>query len=224
MDVHATSTVWCLLDGTGAVVARGRVATTTAGLAALLRELGGGADLVAGHEVGTMAYFVHDTLTAAGVRCLAFNAQHLRMIAASRKKTDRRDAYWIAKALQSGMYPPPVYIPTGEVRELRVLLHRRRQLQVEYGRWRARARAALRAAGSPAPRQAVGLRAALAQGMAAAAAVCRSWARPWRSASGRWRACGWSSSAWSRRCGDGPRRSRWCNACARCPRSGCSWR
>ena len=169
MDVHATSTVWCLLDGTGAVVARGRVATTTAGLAALLRELGGGADLVAGHEVGTMAYFVHDTLTAAGVRCLAFNAQHLRMIAASRKKTDRRDAYWIAKALQSGMYPPPVYIPTGEVRELRVLLHRRRQLQVEYGRWRARARAALRAAGSPAPRQAVGLRAALAQGMAAAA-------------------------------------------------------
>ena len=27
----------------------------------------------------------------------------LRMIASSRKKTDRRDAYWIARALQSGM-------------------------------------------------------------------------------------------------------------------------
>src|SRR5437870_13408875 len=135
MDVHATSTVWCLLDGTGAVVARGRVATTTAGLAELIRELGGGADLVAGHEVGTMAYFVHDTLTAAGVRCLAFNAQHLRMIAASRKKTDRRGAYWIAKAPQSGMYPPPVYLPTGEERELRVRMPRLRPLHVEYGPW-----------------------------------------------------------------------------------------
>ena len=44
------------------------------------------------------------------------------MIAASRKKADRRDAYWIAKALQTGMYPHPVYIPTGEIRELRALL------------------------------------------------------------------------------------------------------
>src|SRR3989442_9808336 len=76
MDVHATSTVWCLLDGTGAVVARGRVATTTAGLAALLRELGGGADLVAGHEVGTMGYFRHDTLTAAGATPPAFQVRH----------------------------------------------------------------------------------------------------------------------------------------------------
>src|SRR3989442_15184495 len=55
MDVHATSTVWCLLDGTGAVVARGRVATTTAGLAAVVRGLGGGAAPVAGGRGGPTA-------------------------------------------------------------------------------------------------------------------------------------------------------------------------
>ena len=52
-------------------------------------------------EVGRLCHFVHDTVTAAGVKILSFNAQHLRMIASSRKKTDHRDAYWIAKALQT---------------------------------------------------------------------------------------------------------------------------
>jgi hypothetical protein len=44
-----------------------------------------------------MAYFVHDLLTALNVEVRSFNSYHLRIIAASRKKTDRRDAYWIAK-------------------------------------------------------------------------------------------------------------------------------
>ena len=95
-----------------------------------------------------MSYFVHDVLTAAGTKLLSFNAAQLRMIAASRKKTDRRDAYWIAKALGSGMYPHPVYIPTGKIRELRALLSRRQQmLQAERNRWQYRARAALRGCG-----------------------------------------------------------------------------
>jgi transposase len=90
---------------------------------------------------------VHDALVAAGTRVLSFNAAHLRMIAASRKKTDRRDAYWIAKALASGMHPQPVYIPTGEIRELRALLTRRRMVQADRNRWQYRARACLRASG-----------------------------------------------------------------------------
>jgi hypothetical protein len=36
------------------------------------------------------------------------HAAQLRRIALSRKKTDRRDAYWIARALASGIYPQPV--------------------------------------------------------------------------------------------------------------------
>ena len=163
MDVHATSTVWCLIDASGKGVGRGRVPTTPAGLTALVQAVGDPSELLAGQEVGTMTYLVHDTLTTAGVQCLAFNAQHLRMIAASRKKTDRRDAYWIAKALQAEMYPSPVYVPTGEIRELRVLLHRRRQLHVDTTRWRHRARAALRAAGCPAPAGPAALRRALEQ-------------------------------------------------------------
>ena len=125
LDVHCGATVWCLLDDTGEVVERGKVATTAPALTALVKRLSDGHELLVGQEVGAMSYFVHDTMTAAGVKLVSFNAQHLRMIASSRKKTDRRDAYWIAKALQTGMMPHPVYIPSGKVRRLRQLLSQR---------------------------------------------------------------------------------------------------
>ena|SRR5437867_4135713 len=71
-------------------------------------------------------------------------------------------AYWIAQALQSGMYPHPGYVPTGEIRELRAVLSRRRALPADSNRWRCRARTALRAAGCPAAPGSAALRAALA--------------------------------------------------------------
>ena len=112
----------------GEVVSRGEVATRAPALEELVREVMEAQDLVVGQEVGTMAYLVHDVMTGAGATVLSFNAQQLRLIAASRKKTNRRDAYRIARALQTGMHPHPVYIPTGEIRELRGLLQQRRML------------------------------------------------------------------------------------------------
>jgi transposase len=169
MDVHAKSTVWCLVNEVGEVVGEGRVATTAAALTALVQALGPPGEMLAGQEVGTLTYLVHDTLTAARMRILSFNAQQLRMIAASRKKTDRRDAYWIAKALQAGMHPHPVYVPTGEIRELRAWLSQRRALRADYNRWRYRARTYLRAAGCAVGPGVRALRAALAPGGAGTA-------------------------------------------------------
>jgi transposase len=141
------SHVWCLLDETGEIVERGKVATSAPDLTALLKRLTETGVVVAGHEVGKMSYVIHDVCAAASVELLSFNAYHLRMIASSRKKTDTRDSYWLAKALQTGMTPHPVYIPTGTVRLLRSLLSQRQALMVERRRWLARARAHLRSAG-----------------------------------------------------------------------------
>ena len=118
IDVHSKACVWCLLNAQGEIVEQGSTETTIPALQALVTRLGKDDELLVGQEVGAMAYLVHDALKGAGVRLLSFNAAHLRMIAASRKKTDRRDAYWIARALQTGMTPHEVYIPVGEVREL----------------------------------------------------------------------------------------------------------
>jgi len=147
IDVHVQSTVWCLLNDDGKVVERGKVPTTAAELTQLVQRLSAQDELLVGQEVGKLCHFVHDTVTAAGAKILSFNAHHLRMIASSRKKTDQRDAYWIAKALQTGMMPHPVYVPTGEVRTLRALVSRREALVTEHKRWLSRARSYLQAAG-----------------------------------------------------------------------------
>jgi transposase len=107
IDVHSSASVWCLLDQSGEQLERGRTPTTYPALRELASRLGEDDDLLAGHEVGGQVYLVHDAVTAAGVTIQAFNAAHLRMIAASRKKTDKHDAFWIAKALQTGMTPHP---------------------------------------------------------------------------------------------------------------------
>jgi len=147
IDVHSAASVWCLLDDCGQQVATGRSDTTFPALRNLACELAADDELLAGQEVGTQAYLVHDAFTNAGVPIQSFNAAHLRMIAASRRKTDRRDAYWIARSLQAGMTPHPVYIATGEVREVRKLLNRRRIVQRDRNRWQYRARAMLRSHG-----------------------------------------------------------------------------
>jgi transposase len=147
IDVHSAASVWCLLDESGEQVATGRTDTTFPTLRDLATDLRKGGDLLAGQEVGTQAYLVHDAFTEAGVPLQSFNAAHLRMIAASRKKTDKRDAYWIARSLQTGMTPHPVFLPTGELRELRRLLTRRRIVQRDRNRWQYRARATLRGLG-----------------------------------------------------------------------------
>ena len=152
LDVHSGTTVWHLLDATGGTVERGKTPTTAPALTELVQRLSESDDLLCGQEVGTSCYFVHDTLTAAGVKVLSFNAHHLKMIASSRKKTDRRDAFWIAKALQTGMTPHPVYIPTGQVRRLRQLLNQREGLIREHQRWLLRSKSAVRAAGRKTPR------------------------------------------------------------------------
>ena len=151
MDVHAKATVWCLLDASGEVVDRGKVSSSAPALTALAKRLRQDDELLVAQEVGTMSYFVHDVLHEAGVPLKSFNAYHLRMIASSRKKTDRRDAYWIAKALQTGMTPHPVYIPCGQVRRLRQLLHQRDILKRDQKQWLVRAKSQVRAAGLTTP-------------------------------------------------------------------------
>jgi len=147
MDVHMGSSVWCLLNDRGEETGRGKVATTADSIRGLVESLSGEDELLVGQEVGTMSHYVHDAVNAAGVRILSFNAQHLRMISSSRKKTDRRDAYWIAKTLQTGMMPHPVYIPREKERQLRRLLSTRDGVMRERQRWMVRAGSYLKGAG-----------------------------------------------------------------------------
>jgi len=152
LDVHAKATVWALLDPEGKSLATGKTETTAPALTGLIKKLSALGPLRAGQEVGGQSYFVHDVLRATGTEVLSFNAHQLRQIAASRKKTDRRDAYWIAKSLQTERMPHPVYMPTGPVRELRMLLSLRDAVARNERSWWIRARALARAHGESVPK------------------------------------------------------------------------
>ena len=145
LDVHSKSTVWSLHDSQGEVQ-HGKIDTTGPELHKLVERLSETQELVVGQEVGTMSHFVHDALSAVSVRNLAFNAAQMRMIASSRKKMDRRDAWRIAKALAAGITQHPVHIPDAQVRLVRSLLSRRNAIANERRRWQMRARSYLRAA------------------------------------------------------------------------------
>jgi transposase len=166
LDVHGKATVFCVLDVQGNVVETGKVATTGLDLSELGVRLSQQEELLVGQEVGTMCHFVHDLFSALKIRILSFNAEHLRMIASSQKKTDKRDAYWIAKSLQTGMMPHPVHIPTVEVRRLRSLLVQRNTLKAERKRWLLRARSHLRGAGVVVPKGAAKIARMLTEALA----------------------------------------------------------
>lgn len=161
MDVHTKKTVWCLLDPQGLVLDKGKTTTSAPELSGLIQRVSAQTPVLVGQEVGTMCHFVHDVVTAAGAKILSFNAYHLRMICSSRKKTDKRDAYWIARVLQTGIMPHPVYIPDGQVRVLRRLLSEREALKSERQRWQARARSYLVGAGYNVPKRCSTVRAML---------------------------------------------------------------
>jgi hypothetical protein len=65
IDVHVSTTVWCLLNEAGEVTATGKVPTTQEGLSRMPSEAGGPRDLVIGQEVGKMTAFVQDVLVIA---------------------------------------------------------------------------------------------------------------------------------------------------------------
>jgi len=77
IDVHSAASVWCLLDPEGQQVEEGKVATTAPALQSLVQRLAGGEELLVGQEVGTMAYFVHDVVTAAGAVFLMIALAHI---------------------------------------------------------------------------------------------------------------------------------------------------
>ena len=106
-----------------------------------LREL---ADWLRGHRVtaaameGTGVYWEtpYEALEAVGIEVQLLHAQHVKQLRG--RKTDVGDSRWLARVCQFGLGRPS-FVPTREIRELRVLSRHRRTLVAERGRVRNRA-------------------------------------------------------------------------------------
>ena len=79
-------------------------------------------------EAGNQTAWIVDLLRELGAKVHVVHPLKVKLIAESKKKTDRIDAQLLAHLLRIGGLPEPVHVPSHRSRELRGLLVARRQL------------------------------------------------------------------------------------------------
>lgn len=128
LDVHQATIVACLLTGEPGILPRKQVKTFSAmteGLIELRDWLkSAGCTAVAMEATGVYWKPVHNILEGHFDLVVA-NARHIKAVPG--RKTDVKDAEWIADLLRHGLLRPS-YIPPPELRELRALLRYRVKL------------------------------------------------------------------------------------------------
>lgn len=125
MDVHKKHTVFCVVDETGQVVSRGKVESTEeAWREVLSRKPTDQVRLV--FETGTMAWWLVAVAREAGIEPTVVDVRHFKLLATSKKKSDRRDAFLLADAGRTGIAARcAVVVPSDRARRGRSLLQAR---------------------------------------------------------------------------------------------------
>ena len=127
LDVSLKETHVCVVDGGGAVVARGREATQPELLAAAIGRLAPAARVVV-LETGGQSSWLHRELTAHGVAAVIVDARRAKAALSCRmNKTDANDAEGLAQLARTGWYRE-VSAKRPETRAARALLLARQQL------------------------------------------------------------------------------------------------
>lgn len=120
-DVHSKSTTLTVLDGKGREVLAKAVATTREELQEAVRPFLKRRVRVI-QETGSCQAFVHGVFAEVGAEVVTVHANHMKVITASKKKTDKRDSFQLAWHSLKDNLPEPVYVPSPHEQDLRTLL------------------------------------------------------------------------------------------------------
>ena len=127
LDIHKKVIAGCILAGKRRVQAS--FGTTTAELFRLLDWIQSfSCEAVAMESTGVYWKPIYNILEFSKIKTLVVNARHMKAIPG--RKTDIKDAAWIADLLKHGLLKAS-YIPTREQRELREIIRFRRALVEE---------------------------------------------------------------------------------------------
>lgn len=127
IDIGGVSSYVYLTDGRGQKRWSGPVATTREALRQRLRRfLRGG--LAVAIEAGNQTAWIYEVLVKLGAEVTVVNPAKVKLIAESRRKTDKVDAKILCELLRLDGLPGPVHMPGRDARALRGLLAARRQL------------------------------------------------------------------------------------------------
>ena len=127
IDIGSKSSYVHMTTKSGRKVTRGEVATTREGLRERLVPYVRWGLRVA-IEAGNQTHWIYKVLVEMGAKVTVVNPTQVKLIAQSRKKTDKIDAKILCELLRIGALPHPVHMPGEQARALRGLLEARRQL------------------------------------------------------------------------------------------------
>jgi transposase len=135
LDVHAASTVACVVDASSGELRVQRLSGRTTDLSAFCAQLPAPAWVA--YEAGPTGFGLARSLAAAGVGCIVAAPGKIERPAQDRIKTDRRDAERLVRLLMiDGLHP--VRIPSDEEEALRDLVRAREDLRGDLMRARHR--------------------------------------------------------------------------------------
>lgn len=127
LDVSTKETAICVIDEAGERLWAGKVRTDPDAIAAALARHAAGA-LKIGIETGPVTVWLWHALSARGLPMICLHARHAAAaLKLQMNKTDRNDAYGLARLVRSGWYRP-VAVRSLETHKLRALLVTRDQL------------------------------------------------------------------------------------------------
>lgn len=147
MDIHKKTTTFCIIDEAGQVLRRGKEASTESSWLGMVSDWPAGSVRVA-LETGSLTWWVVDVLRQAGIEPVVVDARQFKMIASSKKKSDKRDARALADALRGGLAERcSVCVPSEKARRGRALLQARQLVVKQSVGMLSAARSMLRSVG-----------------------------------------------------------------------------
>lgn len=147
MDVHKKTTTYCMVNDEGEVTRRGKVDSTEVGWLSIVEDHPG-IELNFALETGVMTWWVVDVLRSQDIEPIVVDARQFKLIAASRKKSDRRDAHTLADSLRGGLAERcKVFVPSNRARRGRALLRARQTIVKQSTMSRNAAKGMLRSIG-----------------------------------------------------------------------------
>ncbi len=127
IDVSLEQSSICVVDASGRIVRKAKVASDPEALVSWFRALTQ-LPVRIGLEAGPLSQWLHAGLSAAGFEAVLLEIRHVKAaLSAMTVKTDRKDARGIAQMVRIGWYRP-VHCKTASAQEVRALLVARKLL------------------------------------------------------------------------------------------------
>lgn len=144
LDVHQKQSFYCALSREGEKLGHEKIPTERASLERLVGHYAAEGPVMVALEAGGSSWWVTHVLRASGAAVHVVNTHELKLIAHSKRKTDKYDSKVLADLLRCAALPEPVYQPSAWAMQLRCQMKVRKWLVRQHAQAIVRAKSLMR--------------------------------------------------------------------------------